>query len=98
MERETQVILACPPTNINELLAGMGVPEYVPSVDHSLAQCADCGTDMWVGPNQQAAASRASGVTLLLCMTCSIAETHRRSGPAALGHLGGGGGRPRLPS
>ncbi|SCG15493.1 hypothetical protein GA0070610_1727 [Micromonospora echinofusca] len=97
MERGKRVILACPPTNINDLLAGMGVPEYVPTVDHSLTQCVDCGTDMWIGSNQQAVAGRAPGATLLLCMTCAVVETNRRGMPAAVGHLGGGRGRPRLP-
>ncbi|MEU8333388.1 hypothetical protein [Micromonospora sp. NPDC048839] len=97
MERDKRVILACPPYNINELLAGTGVPEYVPTVEHSLIRCVDCQVEMWVGPNQRTTAARAPLATLLLCMGCAIKETSRRGLPAAVGHFGGGGGRPRLP-
>ncbi|MFD0785692.1 hypothetical protein ACFQZ8_17440 [Micromonospora azadirachtae] len=97
MEREKRIMLACPPTNINEMLAGMGVPEFVPTVEHTLTQCADCGTDMWVGPNQRAAAMRAPRATLVLYMACALIEQQKRGG-GPVGHLGGVGGRPRLPS
>jgi hypothetical protein len=89
-------VLACPPTNVNELLEGMGVPPYVPSVDHRLAPCADCGANMWIGPNQRMVAIRAPKAGLLLCMACALLEQHKRGG-GAVGHLGGGNGRPRLP-
>ncbi|MFG3602648.1 hypothetical protein [Micromonospora chersina] len=96
MEREKRVMLACPPTNMNELLAGTGVPPFVPSVDHSLTSCADCGADMWIGPNQRLVAARAPKATLLLCMACALIEQAKRGG-GTVGHLGGGHGRPRLP-
>ncbi|WP_435586114.1 hypothetical protein [Micromonospora aurantiaca (nom. illeg.)] len=97
MERKKRIMLACPPTNINEILAGMGVPEFVPTVEHTLTQCGDCGTDMWIGPNQRAAAMRAPRATLVLCMACALIEQQKRGG-GTVGHLGGVGGRPRLPS
>ncbi|MDG4796902.1 hypothetical protein [Micromonospora sp. WMMD1082] len=78
MPRERRVILACPPTNMNELLEGTGNPRYVPTVEHSLTRCGDCGTDMWIGPRQQAVAVRAPEATLVLCMVCAIRETERR--------------------
>ncbi|MBC9003853.1 hypothetical protein [Micromonospora aurantiaca (nom. illeg.)] len=96
MQREKRVMLGCPPTNINELLEGMGVPPFVPTVEHSLAQCEDCGTDVWIGPNQRAARARAPQATLVVCMACGLIEQAKRGG-GAVGHLGGGGGRPRLP-
>ncbi|MBM0226852.1 hypothetical protein [Micromonospora sp. ATA51] len=96
MERQKRLMLACPPTNINELLEGMGVPPFVPTVDHTLTQCVDCRADVWIGPNQRAAASRAPQTCLVLCMACALAEQHKRGG-GVVGHLGGGNGRPRLP-
>ncbi|MEH0820454.1 MULTISPECIES: hypothetical protein [unclassified Micromonospora] len=95
MERQKRLMLACPPTNINELLEGMGVPPFVPTVEHSLTRCVDCSTDVWIGPNQRAAAGRAPEATLVLCMECAIVEQHKRGG-GIVGHLGGGDGRPRL--
>ncbi|WDZ84042.1 hypothetical protein [Micromonospora cathayae] len=95
--REKRFILACPPTNINELLAGQGMPQYVPTVDHTLTQCVECGTDMWIGSKQREAASRAPNATVALCLPCAVAETKRRGG-AVVQHLGGGDGRPRLSS
>ncbi|MEU1964366.1 hypothetical protein ABZ541_04850 [Micromonospora sediminicola] len=70
--------LGCPPTNINELLEGMGVPPFVPTVEHSLTQRVDCSTDVWIGPNQRGAAERAPNATLVLCMACALAEQHKR--------------------
>ncbi len=96
MPREKRVILACPPTNANELLEGTDVPRHVPTVDHSLTRCGDCGTDMWIGPKQQAVALRAPAATLVLCMTCAVKETERRGAVPLVGDLGGNDGRPRL--
>lgn len=78
LARQERLVLACPPTNVNELLADQGVPPYVPTVDHTLTQCADCGTDMWIGPNQRAQAAQAPTATLVLCMTCAVTEIDRR--------------------
>ncbi|MEH1014651.1 hypothetical protein V6U90_16255 [Micromonospora sp. CPCC 206060] len=96
LTREERFILACPPTNINELMAGQGLPRYVPTVDHTLRQCEDCRQDMWIGPKQREAASRAPDATLALCMTCAVVESQKRGG-AIVQNLGGGDGRPRLP-
>ncbi|MFR9780377.1 hypothetical protein ACL02O_30560 [Micromonospora sp. MS34] len=94
MEREKRIMLACPPTNVNELLEGLGVPPFVPTVEHSLTQCGDCSTDVWIGPHQRGAAEQAPNATLVLCMACALAEQHKRGG-GVVGHLGGGGGRLR---
>ncbi|MBL6275338.1 hypothetical protein JMF97_04080 [Micromonospora fiedleri] len=96
LARDKRMILACPPTNMNELLEGADVPRYVPTVDHSLTRCGDCGTDMWIGPRQQAVAMRAPDATLVLCMVCAVQETERRGAAALVGNLGGNDGRPRL--
>ncbi|BCJ61555.1 hypothetical protein [Micromonospora endophytica] len=96
LARDKRLILACPPTNMNELLEGVpGVPRYVPTVDHSLTRCADCGTDMWIGPRQQQTAVRAPGAFLVLCMVCAVQETERRGAVPVIGDLGGNDGRPR---
>ncbi|TDB79613.1 hypothetical protein [Micromonospora sp. KC721] len=97
MARERRVILACPPVNINELLAGTGTPPYVPTIEHSIVRCVDCRSEVWIGPRQRQAALAAPEATLVLCMPDAIAETARRGQPAIVGHLGGGDGRPRLP-
>ncbi|PWR07653.1 hypothetical protein DKT69_34360 [Micromonospora sicca] len=44
----------------------------MPTVDHSLAPCVDCGADVWIGPNQRLVAVRAPKATLLLCMACAL--------------------------
>lgn len=95
MEREDRLMIGCPPTNINELLADTGVPRFVPTLDHALTQCGDCGTDVWIGPRQQIVATQAPQAVLVLCMACALVEQQRRGG-GTVSHLGGGDGRPRL--
>ncbi|MCW3838576.1 hypothetical protein ONA70_00475 [Micromonospora yasonensis] len=89
-----RAILACPPTNMNALLKGSGAPEYVPSVDHALAKCAKCETDVWIGPRQRQARAQLGDGAVVLCMECAI-QIQRERGGGIVGHLGGNDGRPR---
>ncbi|SCL70386.1 hypothetical protein GA0070606_5382 [Micromonospora citrea] len=95
MEIGDRAILGCPPTNLNALLEGSGMPDYVPTVEHALATCEQCGTDVWIGPRQRQARALLGDGAVVLCMVCAIG-VQRERGVGIVRHLGGGDGRPRL--
>ncbi|MFU8873192.1 hypothetical protein [Micromonospora sp. SL4-19] len=94
MEIGDRAILGCPPTNLNALLEGTGVPEYAPTVEHALATCEKCGTGVWIGPRQRQARALLGDGAVVLCMVCAM-QVQRQRGGGVIGHLGGGDGRPR---
>ncbi|OKI86611.1 hypothetical protein [Micromonospora sp. CB01531] len=69
---------------------------YAPTVEHALATCEKCGTDVWIGPRQRQARVVLGDGAAVLCMVCAI-QVQRQRGGGVIGHLGGGDGRPRLP-
>ena len=67
-----QRILACPPTNINEVMEAAGLPDrYLPSGDATVVNCDQCHEPVWVGANQLAQRARDTAhVYVLWCFTC----------------------------
>jgi hypothetical protein len=93
---EKRLIAACMPRDINELVAGHGLPRWTPTIEHTLTRCenAACGKDMWIGPKQKAMLDAYPDQAAKLCVLCAL-EEQQRLGGGVVGHLGGGDGRPR---
>lgn len=64
-------VFACLPRDTSGLPEVPGVPVPVPSIQHTLKQCQECGQDIWVGPNQLAMYRTEHDV--MVCLMCALA-------------------------
>ncbi len=65
--------VACVPVDTSRLPNGMNPP--VPSIEHSVIQCPQCGQDCWIGPVQAEMVKLGSPVLCYYCLIASAAES-----------------------